>query len=101
MNTKRALTVRSLPPSLVLATVTFQVPSTLRFRSRTWVLTDRWKLSRRASAFIIWRVISPKLTSVPIGIRVAATGSLVSRPVMTSGIHSEIFWGSSEYSIPA
>ena len=41
------------------------------------------------------RVSWPKLTSVPRRIRVAATGTLRSRPSMTSGIHSAMASASS------
>jgi hypothetical protein len=50
-------------------------------------------MSERASA--------PKFTSVPRSIRVAATGTLGSRPSITSGIHSAIWPRSSVYSRPA
>ncbi|MCY1528984.1 hypothetical protein D9M68_641080 [compost metagenome] len=57
-------------------------------------------LSLRVSEPISWRVISPKLTSVPMAMRVAATFWSAWRPFIASGTHCLICSGSSEYSMP-
>ena len=74
MNTNLALTVVSLPSRFRSATVTLQVWSALRLMSRHFVELARFSLnlSLALSASTNWWVITPKLTSVPSGMRVAA-----------------------------
>ncbi|MNP45288.1 hypothetical protein D3C76_1392000 [compost metagenome] len=98
MNRNLASVADSVPSFRFLYS-TCQEPSLLRVMSCTsldsfsskpfWVC--RWPTN--------WRVISPKLTSVPIGVQVTASFWFGSRPSIISGTHLAICAWSSEYCI--
>lgn len=81
-------------------TLIFQSSSAVRLMLSTlWLSASSAPFATRSSTSA--RVSAPKSTSVPAVWRVAAMRCLTLRFLVSSGVHSPIVAGSSEYSMPS